>query len=127
MTLARDPKQFFWKYLEEESWRRNPGGGTMEEKSWRRNHGRGMMEEWSSRSHEEEIMEEESWRRNHGRGIPFLLKSFARRLRKAPRQAPGKHPGGTQEAPGGGGDVGSKSRYTSQQIATFLGATPYFV
>jgi hypothetical protein len=28
-----------------------------------------------------------------------LLKSFARRLRKAPRQAPGKHPGGTQEAP----------------------------
>ena len=58
-------------------------------------------------------MKKKSWKRNHEEGImgiPFLLKSFARRFRKAPRQAPGKHPGGTQEAPGGGGgDVGSKS------------------
>ena len=42
-------------------------------------------------------MKKKSWKRN-----PFLLKIFARRLRKPPRQAPGKHPEGTQEAPGGG-------------------------
>ena len=70
--------------MEEESWRRNHGGGIMEEtslmrnhgggimeeESWRRNHGGGIMEETSlMRNHGEGIMEEESWRRNHGEDI----------------------------------------------------------
>ena len=60
-------------------------------------------------------MEEELWRSGQAggmkkkegivEGISFCLKSFTRNLRKAARQAPGKHPGGTQQAPGGrGGD-----------------------
>ena len=40
----------------EESWGRNPGGGTLGEESWRRNPGGG-------------ILGEESWRRNLGGGI----------------------------------------------------------
>ena len=39
--------------MDEESWRRNHGGGIMEKGSWKRNHGGGG------------IIEEESWRRNH--------------------------------------------------------------
>ena len=39
--------------MEEESLRRNPGGGTKVKESWRGKHGRG-------------IMEEESWGRTHG-------------------------------------------------------------
>jgi hypothetical protein len=31
--------------MDEESWRRNHGGGIMEEESWRRNNGGGIMEE----------------------------------------------------------------------------------
>ena len=58
--------------MEEESCRRDHGGGIMEEESWRR------------------IMEEESWMRNH-RG----------RIWEASRAiwTPRRHPGGTQEAP----------------------------
>ena len=47
--------------MEEESWRRNPGGGIMEEKSCRRKHAGGILEEESwRRYHGGEIMEEES-------------------------------------------------------------------
>ena len=42
--------------MEEEFWRRNPGGGIIEEESLKRHHGGG-------------ILEEESLRRNHGGGI----------------------------------------------------------
>ena len=35
--------------MEEESWRRNHGGGIMEEESWRRNQEEGIMEELSGR------------------------------------------------------------------------------
>ena len=45
--------------MEEESWRRNRGGGFLEEESWSRNNG----------GNHEGIMGEGSWRRDHGRGI----------------------------------------------------------
>ena len=51
--------------MEEESWRRNHGGGIMVEESWRRrNHGGGIMEEESWRRNHGGIMEEESTRRH---------------------------------------------------------------
>ena len=40
--------------MEEESWKRNPGRGTLDEESWRRKPGGG-------------ILGEESWKRNPGR------------------------------------------------------------
>ncbi len=46
--------------MEEESRRRNHGGGNMEEESWKMN--------WKM-NHGGGTMEEESWRRNHGGGI----------------------------------------------------------
>ena len=52
--------------MEEESWRRNRGGGVMEEESWMRSHGRGIIEDSWKRNHGGGIMEKESWKRNHG-------------------------------------------------------------
>ncbi len=94
--------------MEEESWRRNHGGGIMEEESWRRKHGRGIMEDESwRRNHGGGIMEEESWKRNHGLGgtqeAPRRHPEAPRRHPEAPRRHLGgtqKHPGGTQEARG---------------------------
>ena len=47
--------------MEEETWKRNHGGGNMEEESWRRN-GVGIMQEESCRGG---IMEVELLRENH--------------------------------------------------------------
>ena len=48
-------------HADEESWRRNHGGGIIDEESWRRNHGGGIMKEESSRrNHEGAIIMEES-------------------------------------------------------------------
>ena len=86
--------------MEEESWRRNHGGGIMEEESWRRNHGGGIMEEESWRRNQGGgIREEESWGRNHGGGImeetsERLLKGICKHL-----EGIWRHPGDTQEAP----------------------------
>ena len=112
--------------MEEESWRRNEGGGIMEEESWGRNHGAGIMEEESWRRNQKGgIMEEESWRRHHGRnpdrgghqgGLMGEESSERNHEMEAPRRhsagtstkqrlprgsqkAPRRHPGGTQEAP----------------------------
>ena len=56
--------------MEEESLRRNHGGGIIEEESLRRNHGGGIIEKESlRRNHGGGIMEEESeesWKSNHG-------------------------------------------------------------
>ena len=43
--------------MEEESWRRNHGGGIIEEESWRSNHGGGIMEEEPCRRHLRSIWE----------------------------------------------------------------------
>ena len=52
--------------MEEEPWRRYPGGGIMEEKSCRRNHAGGILEDESwRRNHGGATMEEESWWRKH--------------------------------------------------------------
>ena len=49
--------------MEEEPWKRNPGGGILEKESWR-NPG-GILKEGPRGR----ILEEESWRRNFAKGI----------------------------------------------------------
>ena len=56
--------------MEEESWRRNRGGGILEELSWRRNHGEGGR-----------ILEEESW-------IAWLSAHLPRLAQTCPAQLP---------------------------------------
>ena len=64
--------------MEEESWRRNHGGGVMEEESWMTSHGRGIIEDSWKRNHGGGIMEKESWKRNHGDGGIIKEKSWRR-------------------------------------------------
>ena len=64
--------------MEEESWRRNHGGGVMEEELWMRSHGRGIIEDSWKRNHGGGIMEKESWKRNHGDGGIIKEKSWRR-------------------------------------------------
>ena len=51
--------------MEEETWKRNLGGGIVVEESWRRN----SEEESRKRNLVGEIIEEKSGRKNPGRGI----------------------------------------------------------
>jgi len=90
--------------MEEESWRRYPGGGIIEEESWRRNHGGGIMEEESWRRYPGGgIMEEESWRMYPGgkEEVSWRRHHEEEQWHPGTQEAPRKHPGGTQVDPGG--------------------------
>ena len=80
--------------MEEESWRRNHGGGILEEESWRRNHGGCILEEESLRRYPGGgIM-----RRNDGTQAPRRHPGSTQEAPSRTQEAPRRHPGGTQEA-----------------------------
>ena len=94
---------------EEESWKRNPGGGILEEESWKRNTRTGILEEESWRRNPQgEILEVESWKRNPQEG--FLEEESQRRnpggrilsgrmIPEGPLGPPPESSGGTPRSP----------------------------